>query len=128
MFISCFAKTVPPMPVWWNIWSSQLSLRQLKIIAYILSFYILFCAIAPCYLFDNCEETEQYANTKSKPVEDCNSCSPFSTCSSCHGFSFSQTSLEIEPLVFHSEPVFANNSFSSKSGYPNQFFQPPRIV
>jgi hypothetical protein len=116
------------MPVLWNIWSVQLSLCQLKIIAYILSVYILFCSIAPCYLFDNCEETEQYAGTKSKPVEDCNSCSPFSTCSSCHGFSFNQECIEMEPLVFQSAPVYANSTFTSKSGYPDQLFQPPRIV
>jgi hypothetical protein len=100
----------------------------LKIIAYILSFYILFCSIAPCYLFDNCEDTEQYADTKSKPIEDCNSCSPFSTCSSCHGFSFTQESFEIEALVFYAAPTYDSSSFSSKSGYPDQFFLPPRIV
>jgi cytochrome c553 len=98
-------------------------------LAYILSLYILFCAVAPCYLFDACEETEQSADaSKSNPVKDCNNCSPFSTCSSCHGFAFRQENMLEQPSPIYLSIVYSHYSFSSKTGYLNLPFQPPRVA
>jgi hypothetical protein len=111
-----------------RFWIAALSciFAVLKLLAYILSFYILFCAVAPCYLFDNCESSEQYETRKEDPLKDCNNCSPFSTCSSCHGFAFGQEAMTVLPLVFNVQQVYADQSFSFSEGYDVSFFQPPR--
>lgn len=101
----------------------------LKILTYILSFYVLFCTVVPCNLFDKCEEPEQTVNTsKSIPVKDCNNCSPFSTCASCHGFTINQEKALLIPVVFYNKTMYNSYSFSAKSEYSFSFFQPPRLL
>ncbi len=99
-----------------------------KWIAYILSFYILFSAVVPCSIFDNCEEgenTEQTSNTGHK--KDCNDCSPFSICSAAHGFTDNSNHPVIEPIDVYSSLSYGEYYFSFKSEYHASLFQPPRI-
>ncbi|MBD0287067.1 MAG: hypothetical protein ICV79_16805 [Flavisolibacter sp.] len=97
-------------------------------IGYILSLYILFCAVVPCTIMDNCEQSkhsEQASNTDTK--KDCNNCSPFSMCASCHGFTLSTVTTAIEPVAFNRSPSYSDYYSSSKSEYYSRFFQPPRL-
>ena len=102
---------------------------QLKILAYILTFYVLFCTVVPCTLFDKCEEQEQTTqSSKSNPSKDCNNCSPFSICASCHGFTINYECVNLIPLEFPFKQSYNNYYFSSKSEYYFSFFQPPRTI
>ena len=105
----------------------ELLLHPLKtVITYILSLYILFSAVVPCSVFDNCEDqthTEQSSNSDHR--KDCNNCSPFSICSSASGFTFNNENTSLEPVVFHNSPSYNDYYFSSKSEYYSSLFQPP---
>ena len=107
---------------------NQFTFMHLKVLGYILSFYVLFCTVEPCRIFDKCEENEVPEQTsKSKPIQGCNNCSPFSTCASCHGFTVTMEHVSIAPLIFCNKPSYTNYNFSSKPGYYFSFFQPPRV-
>jgi hypothetical protein len=109
-----------------SVW---LPLHPVKtLIAYILAFYILFSAVVPCSIIDNCEEeehTEQTSNTDHK--KDCSNCSPFSICSSASGFTINSVSTFLEPVEFYNSPSYSEYNFSSKSEYYSSLFQPPRV-
>ncbi|MFN2439754.1 MAG: DUF6660 family protein [Chitinophagaceae bacterium] len=101
---------------------------RLKILAYILSFYILFSAVVPCSIIDNCEEEEDREQTSnSNHKKDCNNCSPFSICSYASGFILNGVNITLEPVVFHNSPTYSEYYFSSKSEYYPNLFQPPRV-
>jgi len=97
-------------------------------IAYILSLYILFCAVVPCSIIDNCEDDQKTEQTsKQGENRDCNNCSPFSICSSCHGFTFNTVTAPIEPVAFHTSLTYSDYNVTSKSEYYSSLFQPPRL-
>jgi hypothetical protein len=99
-----------------------------KILAYILSFYILFSAVVPCSIFDKCDNEKQTAETsKSFPVQDCNNCSPFSICAA-HGFTIQLERILFAPLTFNTSPSYIEYYFSAKPGYYFTHFQPPRYT
>lgn len=108
----------------------KLPLRSVKIlITYILAFYILFSAVVPSSIIDNCEEedcTEQTSKTDQE--EDCANCSPFSICASCHGFTLNTVYTAIQPVAFNTSPAYGVYKFSSKSEYHPTLFQPPRVA
>ena len=107
----------------------QLPLHPVKtLIAYILAFYILFSAVVPCSIIDNCEEQEhtgQTSNTDHK--KDCSNCSPFSICSSASGFPLNTVTTSLEPVEFYNSPAYSEYNFLSKSEYHSSLFQPPRV-
>lgn len=111
-------------------YSFKLPLHPVKTwIAYILSLYILFCAVVPCSIIDNCEDDQKTEQTsKQEDDKDCNNCSPFSICSSCHGFTINTVTASIEPVVFHTSPNYSDYNVSSKSEYYPSLFQPPRVA
>ena len=99
-----------------------------KWLAYILSFYILFSAIAPCSIFDKCEDGRHIEQTSNKEQKkDCNNCSPFSFCSPTHGFTLSTINTLIETAPFHTSPPYSDYYFPSISEYHSSLFQPPRL-
>ncbi|MGC4035206.1 MAG: hypothetical protein QM764_04530 [Chitinophagaceae bacterium] len=99
-----------------------------KWIAFILSFYILFSAIAPCSLFDKCEE-EQYTESagKKERKNDCNDCPPFSFCCSAHSVTLNTIHVLIEPIEFNNFPSYNGYYLSSTSEYYSSLFQPPKV-
>jgi hypothetical protein len=100
-----------------------------KWIGYILLLYILFCAIVPCTVFDDCEEelfTEQTTNENAG--EDCSNCSPFSICTSCHNAAPAVQLLTIQLPLFYSSHSYSEFYCSSKSEYHNRHFEPPRTA
>ncbi|HWR32421.1 MAG TPA: DUF6660 family protein, partial [Chitinophagaceae bacterium] len=56
----------------------------MKTYGYILAFYIILLAVAPCCVFDNCpdDKTEQ-AKNHDQGDDDCGGCSPFFNCEGC---------------------------------------------
>jgi hypothetical protein len=99
----------------------------MKIIAFILSFYILFSAVIPCSVFDNCQGEEHTAGSSgSEQRKDCNGCSPFSICSAAQGFTVTNNTPSIEPAEFYFPPSYGNFHFSFTSEYFSNLFQPPR--
>jgi hypothetical protein len=98
-----------------------------KWISYLLAFYILFSAIVPCSIFDNCEDEHQtQQSSKPLPVKDCNNCSPFSICASAHGFIINFEALTLEPAAFYNSSSYSEYYLSTKSEYFFTHFQPPR--
>lgn len=98
-----------------------------KILSFILSFYILFSAVVPCSVFDNCEqEIHASASSDTTPSKSCNACSPFCICSA-HGFAV----MNNDPTIGQ-EPVDRLTSYcefyaSFLPGYSSRLFQPPRL-
>ena len=101
----------------------------MKVVAFILSAYLLFLFAVPCCAFDNCPEdkTAQEANHE-KGDGDCGTCSPFFTCTGCSGFtvSFEITNLEIAPPV--SGQQYTGYILSSIPDVHYDFWQPPKLV
>ena len=100
----------------------------MKVVAFILSAYLLFLFAVPCCSFDNCPE-EKTAQTQEheKSNGDCGSCSPFFTCTGCSGFTV--TVYEINPVL---SPFFSNNQYADYIVSPtveadHDFWQPPKI-
>ena len=101
----------------------------MKVVAFLLSAYLLFLFAIPCCTFDNCPEDKiaQEANHE-KGDGDCGSCSPFFTCTGCSGFtvSFEITNLEIAPVF--SGPQYTGYILSSIPDVHYDFWQPPKLV
>ncbi len=100
-----------------------------KWLGYILSVYILFCAVVPCTVFDACEEEILVAQTTTEsPEEDCNNCSPFSICAACQSVANTVEQMIIELPVFYHSSFYMDFYPSSKSEYHTTHFQPPRTA
>jgi Family of unknown function (DUF6660) len=101
----------------------------MKVVAFILSAYLLFLFAIPCCAFDNCPEdkTAQEANHE-KGDGDCGSCSPFFTCTGCSGFtvSFDNNCVEIVPPFTSHQ--YAGFILSSIPDVHYDFWQPPKLV
>ena len=97
-------------------------------ITYILSFYILFCAVVPCSMFDNCEEEHTGQTSRPLPLKECNGCSPFSTCSSANSFIISHEVISALSFAFPGKPSHNRYPFAFKSEYYFSFFQPPELM
>lgn len=108
----------------------KLPLHPVKqFLGYILSFYVLFCTLVPCTVFDSCEDEGQIEQTsKSDHDKDCSACSPFSVCATCHGFTLSQVVSSEAPVIVYSKLQYRSYHFSPKSEYYPSLFQPPRAV
>ena len=101
----------------------------MKVIAFILSAYLLFLFAVPCCSFDDCpdEKIEQTADHESGDG-DCGSCSPFFTCTGCSGVivSFENNNIEIAPVIIcHQYTGFV---LSSIPDVHYDFWQPPKLV
>ena len=100
----------------------------MKLIAFILSAYLVFLFAIPCCSLDNCPEDKTVqAQEHEKSDGDCGSCSPFFTCSGCSGatLSFNNAHIEIVPQ----EPTHQYTGFiiSSIPDVHYDFWQPPRL-
>ena len=100
----------------------------MKVIAFILSAYLIFLFAVPCCSFDNCPEelTMQQADHEEND-EDCGTCSPFFTCTSCSGFTVSVT-VHSEIISFISNNQYPAYIVSSVPDISYDFWQPPRII
>ena len=100
----------------------------MKVIAFILSAYLLLLLAVPCCSFDNCpqDKTEQEAEHNTGDG-DCGSCSPFFSCTGCAGatLSFANTNDEI----ISSMPVqqYSGYILSVIPTVHYDFWQPPKL-
>ena len=99
----------------------------MKVIAFILSAYLLFLFAVPCCSFDNCPEEITMQQTEHKEDDqDCESCSPFFTCTSCSGFTVS-TPVNSEIISLISNNQYPAYIVSSVPEISYDFWQPPKL-
>ena len=100
----------------------------MKLLGYILAFYIIGLAAVPCCIIDNCPEdkTEQTEKHESGD-EDCGSCSPFFSCEGCAG-----ATVAYQPMLFDFTspaivPVYGAYQQISLPEADLDFWQPPKL-
>jgi hypothetical protein len=102
-----------------------------KLLAYILSLYLLVLPAIPCCATDDCndaEVTEQKAHQTKKENESSNACSPFAMCGNSAGFTITEENLAVCPLALPFSIEF--NDFISYRfpQYISFFWKPPRLA
>jgi hypothetical protein len=100
----------------------------MKVIAFILSAYLLFLFTIPCCSFDNCPDEKMAQEEEHKKGDgDCGSCSPFFTCTGCSGFTVLDQHNHIEIVSIVSGPQYAGYILSSIPDVHYDFWQPPKL-
>jgi len=104
----------------------------MKVIAIILSAYLLVLTVIPCCGFDNCQDdmspTELSSNHETGDEDDCGSCSPFFNCESCATATLHATSNYFTTFVPEKKHEFGDSSPSLIPDAHYDFWQPPRLV
>lgn len=100
----------------------------LKIVGYILAFYLILLAAVPCCAFDNCpdEKQEQKANHNTGD-EDCGSCSPFFSCEGCATATISVELFQIEITPLPTISSYTNYIQQQLPKVEFEFWQPPKL-
>jgi hypothetical protein len=99
-----------------------------KLLSYLLAFYLVLLAAVPCCAFDSCpdDKTEQ-ADQHENGDEDCGNCSPFFSCEGCASatvaFEPAQFKITITPLL----SVHTGYIQTSLPQVDYDFWQPPKI-
>jgi hypothetical protein len=96
---------------------------------YILSIYILLCAVVPCTIVDDCADEQGVAAEAKKDSANspCGSCSPFSICATSNGVAFEVEEFTLAPIISNYLNQYSEYLVVAKSGYSSSHFQPPRI-
>ena len=101
----------------------------MKVIAFILSAYLVFLFAVPCCTFDNCPEDKIALQAAQEDGdEDCGSCSPFFTCTGCSGFTVTAAEINSELISFFSNNQYPCFIVSSMPEVNYDFWQPPKLV
>jgi len=100
-----------------------------KVLAFILSAYLVFLFAVPCCTFDNCAEDKIALQTDHENNnEDCGSCSPFFTCTGCSGFTVTADEINAEIISFFSNNQYPGYIVLSIPEINYDFWQPPKLV
>ncbi len=101
---------------------------HMKVIAFILSAYLLYLFAVPCCSFDNCpnEKTVEQSSPNNED-ENCGNCSPFFTCTGCSGFTVSFETANIEIIPTFSGQQYAGYILSAIPDVHYDFWQPPKL-
>jgi len=100
----------------------------MKVVAFILSAYLLFLFAIPCCSFDNCpEEKIAEESGHEKGDGDCGNCSPFFTCTGCSGFTISFENTDIQMISHFSGHQYTGYIVSSIPDVHYDFWQPPKL-
>jgi len=95
----------------------------MKLISFILAFYVLVCAVVPCCADDDC-----MAQTATQEKNDCKAgCSPFFACGNCCGFSINAQQIAVMPVTVFEKISYSEFYISTQSDYYQSFWQPPRF-
>jgi len=106
---------------------------MLKILALILSIYVLVLTGMPCCAYACKQEgakKEQSQPKEHKQEKDCDNCtcSPFFSCQNCGGFVV-QPAINIPKILIHTkDPVYNIYKQNSYQEYITHFWQPPRTT
>lgn len=103
----------------------------MKVLAIILSIYVVLLATMPCCVFDNCPDDKNMAEQSSQhdqgDEDGCGTCSPFFNCSSCNSPCITAN------ILFDYSPVFLNETTgvelrsATPIRFPGKIWQPPKI-
>jgi len=112
----------------------------MKLIAYILSFYVIFLmtmpavqAFSPTDAGDSCcngctpNTSTDHSNNSEKSQDNPYSCNPFEVCTACIGF-FIQTLPVLESFNFQLNNEIQSSYSEPSSEYIPSIFQPPKII
>lgn len=101
----------------------------MKVVAFILSAYLLILLTVPCCAFDNCrEEKKSQQNNQGKGDGDCGNCSPFFTCPGCSGFTVSFQENNLEIISSFSDQQYAGYILAIIPDVHCDFWQPPKLA
>jgi len=101
----------------------------MKVIAFILSAYLLFLFAIPCCTFDNCAEDKIALQSDHEGGDDdCGSCSPFFTCSGCSGFTVALQNSNLELIPTFSDRQYADYILCFIPDLHYDFWQPPKFA
>jgi len=100
-----------------------------KILSYILAFYIILLSAVPCCAFDNCPDDKIESSTQQQESndKDCGNCSPFFNCEGC-----AMTLINFEPIQFEIPfpPIVSVYTGYIQLSLPKvnyEFWQPPKL-
>lgn len=100
----------------------------MKLLSYILAFYLILLAAVPCCAFDSCpDDKTAQATDHEKGDKDCGNCSPFFSCEAC-----ATATIAFEPLQIKISAILASSVYSIyiQQQLPDidyDFWQPPKI-
>lgn len=101
---------------------------HMKVIAFILSAYLLFLFAVPCCTFDECaEDKTALRSDHEEGDDDGGSCSPFFTCTGCSGFTVSSEATNLGIISSFSGQQYAGYILSSIPDVHYDFWQPPKL-
>jgi hypothetical protein len=100
----------------------------MKIVGYVLAFYLILLSAVPCCAFDGCpdDKTEQTTNHESGD-EDCGNCSPFFSCEGCATATIAYRLVSFEFVSLQVLPVYTTYIQVSLPQVNYDFWQPPKI-
>src|SRR5262245_57083565 len=100
----------------------------MKLIAFILSAYLLFLFAVPCCSLDNCpEDKTAQSEEHEKSDGDCGTCSPFFTCTGCSGFTVNDSEINYDLIPFSINNQYSTYIVSSIEDIDYDFWQPPKL-
>lgn len=106
----------------------------MKIVGFLLAFYLILLSAIPCCAFDNCSDdktalyvTGEQDSNHEKEDGDCDNCSPFFNCEGCATatIAFEPASLEFFPII--SSSVYTGFIQLALPGVEYDFWQPPKL-
>jgi hypothetical protein len=103
----------------------------MKVLKYILAFYLVVLSAVPCCAFDNCPDdkivAEQSGKHESGDEDNCGSCSPFFNCESCASITITINAVCFTALVTEIKQVYPDFISQLTPDAHYDFWQPPRI-
>lgn len=103
-------------------------LRQMKLLGYLLAFYLLLLSAVPCCTFDDCPDDKiDQSSTTENGDRDCGNCSPFFSCEGCATATDNTniTSFALTPLSTPKSYTEFTHPFVAAVHY--DFWQPPKL-
>ena len=100
----------------------------MKLVGYILAFYLVLLSGVPCCSFDQCsdDQLEQSASHE-QGDEDCGNCSPFFSCEGCAAATTDYQPLTIGIPAIQTSSVYTSYLQLSLPRVHYEFWQPPKI-
>ncbi|MEO8406796.1 MAG: DUF6660 family protein, partial [Chitinophagaceae bacterium] len=102
----------------------------LKILNYILAFYLVLLAVIPCCAFDGCPDEKPLShqtNEHNDEKDKCGNCSPFFNCINCSSAAADIQTSHIEITLPQVPRVYGKFMPSYISDVHYDFWQPPRL-
>lgn len=105
----------------------------MKIVCFILSFYVFSLSVVPCCSDDHCDDEIIAENTDTHSQEpkeegDCNACSPFLNCGTCIGFVFTNLQYDIAEFPLVEDQFITGYKPPFSDDFIDKIWQPPKII